>query len=248
MSPLSSHLYRIYSYADKSSGTLLPLPLRYTFLNPLNSCGFGKSLSSFHFHLLSSITILSPLFTPLLTIVNEFGFGLRTLEGAGGGNPRPAGGSGGGGGGAETGGTGAEAGGGGGGIDGGVTADEGWTVPETLRAMAEAMDPRPWACCGGGADNGGGVPRDGGGIGGARFVTGGGGGRAPGGGGGGGVHRGEREGLYGWGQKGGGHRACPDVRESVEACQVVGLGRCSLPCMMNPGPLRSQQLLWLSVT
>jgi len=102
---------------------------------------------------LSSTAILSPLFVPLLTNVNELGFGLRTLGGAGGGNPRPVGG-GGGGGGAETGGIGAEAGGGGGGIDGGVAAGEKWTTPETLRATAEAMEfafprpLRPWACGG----------------------------------------------------------------------------------------------------
>lgn len=49
-----------YLIALRSSGTLLPLPARYLLGLLLNSLGFGNMLSSAHFHLGSSMTILPP--------------------------------------------------------------------------------------------------------------------------------------------------------------------------------------------
>jgi hypothetical protein len=50
----------LYEKADKSSGTLLPLPALYLFGAPVNCLGCGKEASGWNFHLVSSITTLPP--------------------------------------------------------------------------------------------------------------------------------------------------------------------------------------------
>lgn len=54
----SCSLSLFHSRLLKSSGTLLPLPLLYTLLHPVNGLGSGKFASGWKRHLLSSTTIL----------------------------------------------------------------------------------------------------------------------------------------------------------------------------------------------